>query len=134
MIIFYHWSKPCFLGSHPGFSENHHSDITGEWRYYNDGKSWLYRGLRKEKVIYWVGVHATTFRVTFYLSNKAEALIENSNISDQRKEEFYETAGKKFRHISILMQNMDDVEDVKKLIEIKLKVNKVIADVGSSYF
>lgn len=104
------------------FLKNHHSDITGEWRYYNDGKSWLYRGLRKEKVIYWVGVHATTFRVTFYLSNKAEALIENSNISDQRKEEFYETAGKKFRHISILMQNMDDVEDVKKLIEIKLKV------------
>lgn len=99
-----------------------HPEIKGEWRYYKDGKSWLYRGLKKEKVVYWVGVFQDFFRVTFYLSNKAETLIEDSDISPRLKEEFAGTIGQKFRNISIPMQSKGDVEDVKKLIEIKLKL------------
>jgi hypothetical protein len=97
-------------------------DMTGEWRYYNDGKSWLFRGLKKEKVVFWVGVVEGAFRVTFYLSGKAEELIANSNIPQHLKDGFESTKEQKFRSISILMNTEEDIESVKELIEIKLKV------------
>ncbi len=99
-------------------------EMVGEWRYYNDGKSWLFRGLKKEKVIFWVGVIQGTFRVSFYLSGKAEPLVESSNLPQEIKTGFEETKGQKFRAITILMDNETDVENVKKLIDIKLKVKK----------
>jgi len=97
-------------------------EMVGEWRYYNDGKSWLFRGLKKEKVIFWVGVIQGNFRVSFYLSGKAEPLVESSNLPQEIKTGFEETKGQKFRAITILMDNETDVENVKKLIDIKLKV------------
>lgn len=99
-------------------------EMVGEWRYYNDGKSWLFRGLKKEKVIFWVGVIQGNFRVSFYLSGKAEPLVESSNLPQEIKTGFEETKGQKFRAITILMDNETDVENVKKLIDIKLKVKK----------
>jgi len=34
------------------FLYDNYSDISEQWRFYNDGKSWLYRTLRKKKTIY----------------------------------------------------------------------------------
>ena len=44
--------------------ENHPDSIT-EWRYYNDGKSWLMKVTRKKKTIFWLSVLKGTFRITF---------------------------------------------------------------------
>jgi len=55
---------------------------------YNDGKSWLYRALRKKLTIYWVGILKDTFRISFWLSNKAEPLVESSDLPERIKEEF----------------------------------------------
>jgi hypothetical protein len=54
------------------------------WKYYNDGKSWLFRMIQKKKTLFWVGVLKDTFRVTFYFSGKAEPLIENSGLPARR--------------------------------------------------
>lgn len=99
-----------------------HPDIAGEWRYYNDGKSWLYRALKKGKAIVWVAVYQNGFRVTSYLGNKAETLVENSSLSKDLKEKFAATKGEKFRPLTILVNNETAVEEVEKLIEIKLKL------------
>ena len=99
-----------------------HSDITEVWRFYNDGKCWLYRTLRKTKTIYWAGILKDTFRITFYLSDKAESLIEDSTLSEIIKEEFWNTKGSKFRAVTVIMHSVEDLENVLKLIEIKLKV------------
>jgi hypothetical protein len=99
-----------------------HSDITGVWRFYNDGKCWLYRTLRKTKTIYWAGILKDTFRITFYLSDKAEPLIEESSLSENIKEEFWNTKGSKFRAVTVVMHSAEDLENVLKLIEIKLKI------------
>ena len=101
---------------------NEHTDLTGEWRYYNDGKSWLFRGLKKEKAVFWVSVYQSSFSVTFYLSGKAEPLIESSDLPQKLKNEYESTKEIKFRYISIPMISMEDIESVKKLIKIKLKI------------
>jgi len=104
------------------YLRDNHSDITEVWRFYNDGKCWLYRTLRKTKTIYWAGILKDTFRITFYLSDKAEALIEESTLSENIKEEFWNTKGSKFRAVTVVMYAAEDLENVLKLIEIKLKV------------
>lgn len=101
---------------------DNHSDITEAWRFYNDGKCWLYRTLRKKKTIYWVGILKDTFRISFYLSDKAEVLIEDSSLSENIKEEFRNTKGSKFRAVTVVMRSAEDLENVLKLIEIKLKI------------
>ena len=98
-------------------------DITEEWRFYNDGKSWLYRALQKKKTIYWIGIIKDTFRISFWLSEKAEPLIEASSLSEPLKEG-YRTA-KRFkigRCISVEVRSADDLENVLKLIDLKTKL------------
>jgi hypothetical protein len=100
-----------------------HVDITEEWRFYNDGKSWLYRTLRKKKTIYWIGILKDTFRISFWLGEKAEPVIEASSLSESVKEYYRDAKRYKIgRCISIIMSSPEDLDDVIKLIELKLKM------------
>lgn len=101
----------------------HHSDISEQWRFYNDGKSWLYRTLRKKKTIYWVGIQKDTFRVTFFIPDKAEELVEASGISENIKAEYRNAKRSSFgRTITIVMGSPEDYENVVKLVELRLKI------------
>jgi hypothetical protein len=100
-----------------------HFDITEEWRFYNDGKSWLYRALRKKNTLYWIGVIKDTFRVSFWLGDKAEPVLLASALPDNIKEEFKNAKRYgKLRAISIEMRTDEDLENVLKLIELKTKI------------
>ncbi len=97
-----------------------HFDITEEWRFYNDGKSWLYRALRKKKTLYWIGVISDTFRISFWFGDKAEPILEASTLPDSLKEEFRNA--KRYAHsraVSIEMRSGADLENAIKLIELK---------------
>lgn len=57
-------------------------DVHLEWRYYNDGKAWLAKGLFKwtgvrggqnEKTAFWLSIWDGFFKVTFYIPEKARA-------------------------------------------------------------
>jgi hypothetical protein len=103
-------------------SENY-KDISGSWNYYNDGKQWLYKLAQKKKTIFWAGVLKDTFRVTFYFGDKAEALIDASDLPQTMKDNF--KTGKRYgkiRAVSIKMSDFSDVESVKKLVAIKMKL------------
>lgn len=98
-------------------------DITEEWRFYNDGKSWLYRALRKKKTLYWIGVISDTFRISFWFGDKAEPVLEASTLPDSLKEEFRNA--KRYAHsraVSIEMRSEADLENAIKLIELKAKM------------
>jgi hypothetical protein len=102
---------------------DHHSDITEEWRFYNDGKAWLYRALRKKNTIYWIGVHEGTFRISFWLSEKAIPMIESSDLPEHIKEEYRNA--KPFNHsrcVTVIMGSDEDLENVTKLIDLKMKI------------
>lgn len=98
-------------------------DAKGEWNYYNDGKNWLFKMIRKKKTLFWIGVHSDTFRVTFYFGDKAELLINESNLANELKEEFRN--GKhygKIRGLSVKINKAQDVNNAFILATIKSKV------------
>ncbi len=123
-IIYSHIGESKILW-HSVFEYIHtnHPDLTEQWRYYNDGKSWLLKVVRKTKTIFWLSVIKDSFRMTFYFTDKAEDVINNSKISNELKGQF--KGGKKFnkiRGIRITFRNKKDIENAKTLIEIKLSI------------
>jgi len=102
---------------------NNHPDFSEQWRYYNDGKSWLLKVTRKSKTIFWLSIWKGLFRITFYFGDKAEPAIMESSISDKLKEEFKN--GKRYgkiRGITLIVNNNKVIEYVKTLIIIKLSI------------
>ena len=99
-----------------------HPDFSEEWRYYKDGKNWLMKVTRKSKTIFWLSVWKKAFKITFYLSDKAEALIDQSDIADDLKEQFKN--GKRYgkiRGLTITFRKKKDIEYAESLIAIRLK-------------
>jgi hypothetical protein len=100
-----------------------HPDIEEQWRYYNDGKSWLMKVTRKTKTIFWLSLYKNSFRATFYFTAKAEEAILNSKLSSELKQQFIE--GKNFgklRGITVFFKNKKDVENIRELISVKLSL------------
>lgn len=62
------------------FIHTNHPDFIEQWRYYNDGKSWLLKVTKKAKTIFWLSVIKDSFRMTFYFTDKAEEAINKSSI------------------------------------------------------
>jgi len=99
-----------------------HPDFNEQWRFYNDGKSWLLKVTRKTKTIFWLTVYNGLFKITFYFGDKAVANILECDISDELKNLFKD--GKKFGKIHGIVLSMDEkqnVEFLKELISIKIK-------------
>jgi hypothetical protein len=97
-------------------------DLTKEWRYYNDGKSWLLKVTKKKKTIFWLGVYDGYFKITFYFTDKAEQDIENSHIVSELKKQFKN--GKRYgkiRGLSIKFRDEKDIGYAKELIALKIK-------------
>ena len=103
------------------FLENRHPSLSGEWRYYNDGKSWLYKITKKSKTICWVGVYRGKFKTTFYVSDRAESLIVSSTLRKKYIEQFVD--GRRFgktRGLTVDIRKVADLSTTKKLIAIKV--------------
>lgn len=102
---------------------NEYPDISKEWRYYNDGKSWLMKVTRKAKTVFWLSVIEKTFRTTFYFTDRATQAIKSSTISNELKKQFI--GGKyfnKIRGLTITFRTKKDIDYAKTLIELKLKI------------
>ena len=99
------------------------NDISGEWRYYNDGKQWLYKLTRKQKTIFWAAVGDDFFRITFYFGDKAEEIILKSDIPEELKKGFSGHKGfGKIRPVTVHLLEPNDVENVYKLIKLKISI------------
>jgi hypothetical protein len=123
-IIFSHLGKNRTLWeSFFGYIHSNHRNISEEWRFYNDGKSWLMKAARKSKIIFWLSLIKGSFRITFYFTDKAEEAIRNSSISDKLKDQFKN--GKRFnkiRGITIAFKTRKDIGYAKELITLKLSI------------
>lgn len=69
-------------------------DIQVEWRYYNDGKAWLAKGLhkwtgarggQKEMTVFWLSIWDGFFKVTVYFPEKARADVLNLPLDDEAR-------------------------------------------------
>lgn len=104
-----------------GFLKENFKDSSGEWRYYNDGRQWLFKMVLKKKTIFWTAIMNGTFRITFYFTDKALERITNSTLSENIKTEFL-TTGKigLLKPVSIIVTGLDDLADIYELIRIKV--------------
>ncbi|HOH65952.1 MAG TPA: DUF3788 family protein [Sedimentisphaerales bacterium] len=94
--------------------------ISGEWRYYTDGKSWLYKVTKKKKTVCWVSVWAGAFRATFYFADKAEDLIVGSKLKAEYIDQFVQ--GKRYgkiRGVTVVARKSTDLKAIRTLIDIK---------------
>jgi hypothetical protein len=101
--------------SYPSFSR--------EWRYYNDGKSWLYKVTKKKKTICWVSVYHNKFKTTFYFPDRAEDLITASKLKKEYIDQFVH--GKRYgktRGLTIDIKKSTDLNATKALIKIKEQI------------
>lgn len=102
---------------------DNHFNVTEEWRFYNDGKSWLYKAVRKKQTLYWIGVIKDTFRVSFWFGDKAEPIIEASTLPESIKEGFRNAKRYgQLRAISVEVRSDDDYANVIQLVELKAKM------------
>ncbi len=96
-------------------------NISEEWRFYNDGKSWLFRALQKKKTLFWIGVIKDTFRISFWFGDSDEPAIEASALPEIIKEEFRNA--KRYAHsraISIEVRSPEDLVNAKALAALKV--------------
>lgn len=106
-----------------GYLHDNFPGITYVWKYYNDGKCWLLRALNKKKTVFWLSLIDDTFRVTCYMGDKAHPLVEQSDLPQKLKNEFFNA--QKYgaiRGLTVTMHDKSDVENVIQLIGIKLKL------------
>ena len=105
------------------YMSQNYKDSLGQWNFYNDGKRWLFKMVHKKKTVFWAGILTDAFRITFYLGNKAETIIENSELPEIIKEEF--KTAKKYgliRPVSFIIKDQTDVDNVLKMIDKKSKL------------
>jgi hypothetical protein len=94
-----------------------------EWRYYNDGKSWLYKITAKKRTVCWVSVCDNAFKTTFYFPDRAEDLIVASKLKREYIDQFIH--GKRYgkiRGVTVTVKKSVDLNATRALIEIKERV------------
>jgi hypothetical protein len=94
--------------------------FSGEWRYYNDGKNWLYKLTKKKQTISWISVWPGAFKTTFYFGDKAAEMIATSKLKREYVDQFVN--GKRYgniRGVTVVVTTAADLKATKTLIEIK---------------
>ena len=85
--------------------------LSSEWRYYNDGKSWLYKITYKKKTIAWLSLWKYFFKTSFYFTEKTRAGIMKLDIGDDLKSSFL-----KEKRIGKLIPLILKIDDPAKLV------------------
>ena len=94
-----------------------------EWRYYNDGKSWLCKVTKKKKTICWISIWRGFFRVSSYFTAKADAMIAESSLDDRIKQHYFQSEVKgKIKPVRIEIEKVKDLNSVRELLKLKEKI------------
>ena len=64
------------------------ADLLLEWRYYNDGKSWLGKTTYKKKTVVWISLWDKFIKAGFYFTDKTRPGILELAISEKIKTSF----------------------------------------------
>lgn len=87
--------------------------LTYEWRYYNDGKSWLCKISHKKKTVMWLSVWNGFFKISFYFTEKHLVGIGALDIAENIREDFC-----KAKPIGHLIPMLFDINNIKQLPDI----------------
>ncbi len=97
--------------------------LLAEWRYYNDGKSWLWKITDKKKTVVWISLWESHFKASFYFTEKNRSGIESLAIDKEIKDTFSNTKSTgKLIPITLELAKLSDLENFRKLIDFKLSL------------
>jgi len=110
----------CWEAIKNHITENH-GDVTEEWKFYGAKYGWTLKTLLKKRNLFFFTPLNGYFRISFVFGDRAVAAIEQSDlpgdiINEVKNARKYAEG----RGIQITVKNQEDVENVKKLIEIKI--------------
>ena len=98
-------------------------NISVNWQYSDCGKYWVCIVQKKKNTIFRLRIFKmNSFSLAFPFGDKSEPIILQSKLPDSIKNDFINA--KRFnstRYISIEVEDSKDIENVKKLIAIKIK-------------
>ena len=106
-------------------------NVTIDWRYYNDGKSWLAKGLykwttargtRKETTAFWLSIWEGLFKVTLYIPEKhREAALALTLSAEVRKmvEEAKQIGKLKFFPVIFDVRSDELFDDIFTLVDFR---------------
>jgi len=97
--------------------------LSAEWRYYKDGKAWLWKITQKKKTIVWVSLWECFFKSSFYFTEKSRSGVESLPIDTKIKASFSETKPiGKLIPLILELENVVGLENFKKIIDYKLSL------------
>ncbi|MDZ7289364.1 MAG: DUF3788 domain-containing protein [candidate division KSB1 bacterium] len=98
-----------------------HGEVTEEWKFYNAKSGWILKVLLKKRNLFFFVPLPGFFRVAFVFGDKAVAAVAKSDLPEAIKIELKNA--RKYaegRGIRIEVKSQEEVEHVKKLIDLKV--------------
>jgi len=96
--------------------------VKEEWKFYGAKSGWTMKVLLGKRNLFFMKPEESAFMVAFVFGDKAVSAVEKSNLPENIKTEL--TEAKKYmegRGLRVYVKTNDDLEIVKKLVEIKVK-------------
>lgn len=101
----------------------HEPALSGEWRYYEDGKSWLFKITFKKLTLCWVTVFQRKFNTTCYFPDRAKAAITESELPKTYIDQYLN--GRRYgnsRAISVEVRKLADLRATREIMRLRLLV------------
>jgi len=97
------------------------SGVALEWKYYQDGKAWLCKGVYKKKTVFWLSVWEKYFKVVFYFTEKHIPALEKIDMEEGIKTNF-RTSKRigKLIPLVFIVNSSDQLMDLFKVISYKM--------------
>mgnify|MGYP000917355425 CR=1 FL=1 len=94
-----------------------------EWRYYKDGKAWLFKGVHKKKTIFWLSAWEGFIKTNFIFTEKTRSGISDLPISNEIKETFDKAPlTGKFVSLILDIKQKEQLNDFREIALFKKKL------------
>ncbi len=101
----------------------HSNNLTYEWNYYKDGKSWLCKIQKKKKTIFWLSAWKDYFETVFYIQENHMENICALSLSKEQVKKIVDTKNVgKLKPCIFEMKSQENFNDFIKVMNYKLSV------------
>jgi len=104
------------------YISDEYGEFIEEWKYYSKNSGWILKLLRKRRNLFFFIPYKDFFRIAFVFGDRAVSEVDKSDLPNDIKKSLLNA--RKYaegRGIQLDIKTSEDIENVKKLLEIKIK-------------